>query len=141
MVCSEAVFTELAWRAWQGKRFPIDEIELSRPFVEPVMKNSDLALIVALAVVGVIASSNELYQIATEPTGEEPWNVTPGVAVVYARKSCDPNAPITEQTYYRLMLIIVTMILYFVKAGVSFINKMTAFNERLIKTLFFRVIE
>jgi hypothetical protein len=39
------------------------------------------------------------------------------------------------------MLIIGTMILYFVKAGVSFVNKMTAFNERLIKTLFFRVIE
>ena len=36
------------------KDFPVDEIELSRPFVGPVMKNRDLAVIVAFAVVGIL---------------------------------------------------------------------------------------
>jgi hypothetical protein len=43
--------------------------------------------------------------------------------------------------YGRLMIIIMTMFLYLAKAGVQWVNKMTMFNERLIKTLFFRVID
>eukprot|EP01046_Picozoa_sp_COSAG06_P037638 COSAG06_NODE_4270_length_4414_cov_7.279490_2_plen_224_part_00 len=96
-----------------------------------VFRRVDRFLIVFFTVVGLCVTGNEAYAIYSEKACVEED----------ARDLCDPSLPLWEQMYGRLMIIIMTMFLYLAKAGVQWVNKMTMFNERLIKTLFFRVID
>eukprot|EP01050_Picozoa_sp_SAG11_P020946 SAG11_NODE_3628_length_2326_cov_3.714414_2_plen_199_part_00 len=88
-----------------------------------------LGFVVATTVVGLAVSSYEGYGIYLEPacTDED------------IRAECDASAPFHEKTYFRFLLIVCSMVLYLVKAAWSYSAKMTQFNERLVKTLFFRV--
>lgn len=99
------------------KDYPVDDIEMSKPFVRAQVGNTDLLIITSFAVVGLCSLGYEGYQNLSQLGDNE-----------------DPE-------WTTLGYMALAMVGYFIKAGLSYMNKLTYFREKLISTLFFRAID
>eukprot|EP01048_Picozoa_sp_COSAG05_P000036 COSAG05_NODE_1_length_66591_cov_307.301581_36_plen_1386_part_00 len=104
------------------KDYPVDDIELVRPFVTPKLHSIDYFTIVAAVIVGTILSLLEGYELLILRLDDDPTN--------------DDRAHTSK-----FLAIILAFGGYYVKAYFSWQNKMTAFREKLLSNLFFRVID